>query len=68
MQLLVEVESHQAAFLLELLNSLNFVHTRQLSAADAEILVDLSQAVDEMKEIKAGQKSAMPLKDFLDEL
>lgn len=68
MQLLVDIQDHKADFVLELLNNLKFVKTKQISQAKYEFLSDLATAVQEVKEIKSGKLSGKPIQNLLDEL
>jgi hypothetical protein len=69
MKLLIEVKDSKAAFLLELLRSLPFVKVKETVNDEREtVLEGIREAVEEMKEIKAGRKKGRPLSDLLDEL
>ena len=68
MQLLVDIQDHKADFVLELLNNLKFVKTKQISQAKYEFMSDLATAVHEVNEIKSGKLSGKPIQNLLDEL
>lgn len=68
MKILLDIKDDKAAFILELLNNFKYVKTKQLTASQAEMLFDLREAVEELNEIKAGNKKGVPLKEFLSEL
>jgi len=68
MKLLLEVPEKRAAFLMELLNNLEFVRTRSLSKVKAARIEDMLEAIAEVKEVKQGKRKARPLKDLVREL
>jgi hypothetical protein len=68
MKLLVDVKDEKSEFLLELLGNFKFVKTEQLTAEDNTILRNLKDAVEEVNEIRAGNKKGVPLKEFLNEV
>ena len=68
MQLLVDIQDHKADFVLELLNNLKFVKTKQISQAKYEFMSDLATAVQEVNEIKSGKLFGKPIQNLLDEL
>ncbi len=65
MKILLDIKDDKAAFILELLNNFKYVKTKQLTPSQAEMLFDLRVAVEEVNEIKAGNKRGVPLKEFL---
>lgn len=67
MKLLLEIKDNKAAFILELLKNFKFVKTKPLTPESAQELEDLKDAVEELNQIKAGKKKAIPLNKFLDE-
>ncbi len=68
MKLLLEIEDSKALHLLEILKSLPFVKTQELSDRKAEQIMDLKEAVEELKLIEAGKKKPREAEDFLNEL
>ena len=66
MKVLLEIKEEKAAFIMELLSNFKFVKTRPLTPYTATVLEDIREAVEEVNQIKAGKKQAIPLKDFLD--
>ena len=56
MKILLDIKDNKAAFVLELLKNFSFVKTKTLSESKAEMIVDFSEAMDEMKMIKQGKK------------
>ena len=68
MKVLLEIKDTKAAFVMELLGSLSFVKTKQLSPYKAKVLEDLKEAVEEMKLIKAGKLKARNAEELFNEL
>jgi len=69
MKVLLDIQDDdKASSLLEILDSLPYVETKQLTDTKAELISDLREAVEEMKLIKAGKKQARNVEDFLNEL
>ena len=48
MKILIEVNENKAAFVLELLQSLSFVKTKQISKDKAEIMEGIKEGMEEM--------------------
>jgi len=68
MKVLIDIKDEKAAFVMELLQNLSFVKAEPLSPYKAEVLEGLKEAVDELNVIKSGEKKAIPLAQFIDEL
>lgn len=69
MKVLLDIQDDdKAKSLIEVLDSLPYVETKQLTDAKAELISDLREAVEEMKQIKAGKKQARNVEEFLNEL
>jgi len=68
MKVLVDIQDDKAVHVLEVLNSISYIKTQTLTAAKAQVFSELSDAVNELKQVKAGQLKARPLKELLDEL
>lgn len=68
MKVLLEIRDDKAPYLLEVLRGLSFVKTTALSEEKALLLSELKEAVEEMKQIKAGKKEGRRIEDLLDEL
>jgi len=68
MKVILEIKEEKAAFVMELLKSLDFVKAKPLTPRKSEIYTDLAEAVDEVNQIKAGKKKAKSLSQFLNEL
>lgn len=68
MKVLLDIKDDKAAFLLELLSNFKYVKVSPVSPESLDVMMNLSEAVTEVNEIKAGYKKSKPLSDFLDEL
>ena len=68
MKVLLDIKDSKALHLMEVLKSLPYVKTKQLTDAKAQLLTDIREAVEEMKLIKAGEKEGRDAEDFLNEL
>jgi len=67
----LSVPDKDYAFFMKLVKSLDFVQVKdkaQKPPTKEEFLNGLREAVEEVKQIKAGKKKASSLKEFLDEL
>lgn len=64
----MDIKDNKALHLLEVLKSLPYVKTRQLTDTKAQLMSEMREAVEEMKQIRAGEKSARDAEDFLNEL
>ena len=68
MKILLDIKDDKALHLLEVLKGLSYVKAKQLTDAKAQLMSEIRQAVEEMKEIRAGKKQARDAEDFLNEL
>ena len=68
MKVLSDIQDDKASSLMEVLESLPYVETKQLTDTKAELMSDIREAVEEMKLIIAGKKQARDVEDFLNEL
>jgi hypothetical protein len=69
MQLLLEIEDHRAAFVLELLGQLKGVQTQPITASETQLLkVEIQEAVANLNLVKQGKLKSKPLQVLLDEL
>ncbi len=68
MKLLVDIKDHKADFVLELLNSLPFTKTKTLTPADAKLLMEIKEAVENLNLVKQGKLEARPVNELLNEL
>ncbi len=68
MKVLLDIKDHKADFVLELLSNFSCVKTQKLSEPKAHVLVELKEAVENMKLVKNGKMKARPVKKLLGEL
>lgn len=68
MKVLLEIDDNKAHHLLEVLKSLPYVETKELTSEKAKLLTELWEATEEMADIKKGKKQAKDAEEFLDEL
>jgi hypothetical protein len=68
MKVLLDIKESKAVHLLEVLKELPYVKTKQLTDTKAQLMSEIREAVEEMKQIRAGKKQARDAEDFLNEL
>ena len=68
MKVLLDIKDDKAMHLLEVLKGLTYVKTIQLTDAKALLMSEVREAVEEMKQIRAGKKQARDAEEFLNEL
>lgn len=68
MKVLLDIKDDKASSFMEVLKGLSFVKAKKLTDAKATLLQELSEAVEEVKLIKAGKKKGKPFQQLLDEL
>lgn len=68
MKVLLDIRDDKALHLLEVLKSLPYVKTQQLTDEKAQIISDIRIAVEELRLIRQGKLKGIPAKDLLDEL
>jgi len=68
MKILLEIPDNRAVSLMDVLRSISYVKAKPLTEMKAKLLSEMKDAVDEIKLIKAGKKSARNAEDFLNEL
>jgi len=66
--MLLDVKDNKAEFVKELLNSLSFVKAKTITPQKALLIEEMKEAVEEMKQIRAGKKKARNAEEFLNEL
>lgn len=69
-QITIHIPDNKFSFVMELIKSLNFIKRvdTEEETSKEQILQGLQDAVEEVNQIKAGNKKAKPLSDFLNEL
>ncbi|WP_020528135.1 hypothetical protein [Flexithrix dorotheae] len=68
MKVLLDIKDDKVDFIMELLGNFSFVKTKPLSPYKAEIIEGLKDAMEEIRQIKAGEKKTQSLNSFLNEL
>ncbi len=68
MKIILDIKDNKAGFMMELLKSFPFVKTQTISDEKAQLISEIKEAVEEMKQIKAGKKKARNAEAFLNEL
>ncbi len=68
MKLLLDVQDDRAAQVMEMLQDLPFVKTKQLTEEKALLMSEIREAVENLKLVRTGKMKARPAKELLDEL
>ncbi len=68
MKILLEIPDSKAASLMDVLRSISYVKAKTLTDTKAQLMEEIREAVEEMKQIRAGKKKARNAEDFLNEL
>ena len=68
MKVLLEIQDHKAAFVMELLNSLSFVQAKPVDSDKDLLITEIKKAVENVKLAKQGKLKAKPLQELLNEL
>ncbi|MDR2681001.1 MAG: hypothetical protein LBC47_09355 [Tannerella sp.] len=68
MKVLIDIPDAKAPYLMDVLQHISYVKAKPLTAKKALLLSEIKDAVEEMKQIKAGKKQARNFSEFLDEL
>lgn len=68
MKVLLDIKDDKALHLLEVLKGLSYVKTKHLTETKAQLMSEIREAVDEIKQIRAGKKQARDAEEFLNEL
>jgi cell fate (sporulation/competence/biofilm development) regulator YmcA (YheA/YmcA/DUF963 family) len=68
MKVLLDIPDHKASSLMDVLKSITYVKTTQLTEAKALLMREIREGVEEMKLIRSGKKKARNAEDFLNEL
>jgi hypothetical protein len=68
MKVLLEIKESKVAFVLELLNNLNFVKVKAVSDEKAVLKNTIKESIEELNLIKKGKLKGIPAKELLDEL
>lgn len=69
MKILLDVKDSKAAFFMEVLKNFSFVkNATPLSDTKANLMVDIREAVEELKLVKEGKLEARNAEDLINEL
>ncbi|TAE43319.1 MAG: hypothetical protein EAY66_00080 [Sphingobacteriales bacterium] len=68
MKVLLDIPDNKASSLMDVLKSISYVKAKPLTNAKALLMMDIKEAVEEMKLIRSGKKKARNAEDFLNEL
>jgi len=68
MKVLLDIKDSKADFVMELLESLDFVKTEMISPSKARFLKEFKQSVDEVNLAKQGKLKLKTAEQLLDEL
>ena len=68
MKILLYIPDNKAISLMNVLRDISYVKAKPLTDSKALLLEEIKEAVEEMKLIKAGKKTARNAEDFLNEL
>lgn len=68
MKLLIDIKDDKSAFILELLNSFNFVKIEAITSEKAAVIKNIKQAVSEVNLIQDGKLEGILASDLLNEL
>ncbi|MDB5013836.1 MAG: hypothetical protein JWQ25_2038 [Daejeonella sp.] len=68
MKVLLDIKDNKAPSLLEVLRGLPYVKTTTLTDSKALLMQEIKEAVEEIKLVRAGKKTARNADDFLNEL
>ncbi len=68
MKVLLEFPDSKAESLMDVLKSIKYIKTKTLTDSKALLVSEIKEAVDEMKLIRVGKKTARDAEEFLNEL
>ncbi|HAT80917.1 MAG TPA: hypothetical protein DCS17_05870 [Flavobacterium sp.] len=68
MKILLDIPDNKAISLMNVLRDISYVKAKPLTDSKSLLLEEIKEAVEEMKLIKAGKKTARNAEDFLNEL
>ena len=68
MKVLLDIPDKKADSLLDVLRHISYVKATPLTDKKSELLLDIREAVDEIKQIKAGKDTSQSAREFLSEL
>lgn len=68
MKVILDIKEDKVLFMMELLNSLDFVEAKLLTDEKTELISSIKESVEELKLIRSGKLKGIPAKELLDEL
>ena len=68
MKVILDIQDDKARQLLEVLNELPYVTTKELTDEKSQLITEIWEAAEEVKLIREGKKEARNAEDFLNEL
>ncbi|NCT10259.1 MAG: hypothetical protein GW772_09310 [Flavobacteriia bacterium] len=68
MKVLIDIKESKVPFVLELLNSLQFIKMTPITEEKAALISDLREAVGELKLIRQGKMKGISAKELIDDL
>jgi len=68
MKVLLDIPDNKASSLMEVLKSISYVKAKQITDSKAQLMVEIREAVEEIRLIRSGKKKARNAEDFLNEL
>ena len=68
MKVLLDIKDSKATHLLEVLKGLSYVKAKTISDEKALLMVEIKEAVEELKLVRQGKLKGIPAKQLLDEL
>ena len=68
MKVLLDIPDNKAASFMDVFKSISYIKAQPLTDAKALLMVEIKEAVEEVKLIRAGKKKARNAEDFLNEL
>lgn len=68
MKVLIDIPDNEATSFMELIRSVSYAKVKPLTDSKAQLLGEIREAVEEMKLIREGKKSARNAEEFLNEL
>ena len=67
MKVILDIQDNKASQLLKAIKTLPYVKMQQITDEKAELITEITEAVEELKLVLAGKKEARNAEDFLNE-
>ncbi|MEY4540192.1 MAG: hypothetical protein RLZZ306_1949 [Bacteroidota bacterium] len=68
MKVLLDIPHNRASSFMDVIRSISYVKAKTITDSKALLIEEIKEAVEEMKLIKAGKRTARNAEDFLNEL